>query len=383
MSMIKDKRKFKSVLLFLSLLILLLISSFSYYYFKEKNVLPVSAPYKMEIGYHLFEDITFSNENKEEIEDIWNKIKPVISQASVDASFVKTLETIANLSFKFDKGKEVQACIYSGSILNNKNSEETKFILSFNRKYYLSPDLGYIVGALSQMSLREATIELISSAERVTIFADKLNEAQTYVEHEVTKDERGKLISALKEARISPLFGGPETVESGRAPPYPFYSIEMKRGSLIAHVNWLEENCDYLQITFENSSNIVNADETSKTLYQANHELLKACGEILPVATPKPPDIRYLFLADSAKLTKENMGMKDMQISQREIHCILTTILEKDLYPVEYIDDVPMVIEFKVEGKKEVMTIGPDYVECFDKRTHKPYILEYVAHCIR
>jgi len=384
--MVKNKKNFKFVLLVISFLLLSLVVFAYYHHFAVKNIFLYSSPCKIEVNYYSFyplEETPLVDENKEEIEDLWNKTRVVISQAPISYSFVKISQTLADFSFEFYQGNKIQACIYSGLVLNDKNFEETKLILSFNKKYYLSQDLGYIIGSISQISLRVTTLELLNSAEKVTIFCDKFDEAQTYKEHEVTKDEREKLIGALKETKTSPLFGGPETILSGKAPPYPFYSIDIKKDNLAVNISWLEENYDYLRITFEKSGELIIIDETSKTLYQINHELLKACKEILPVDVPKPPDIRYFFLADSAKLTKENMGMKDASISHKEIYCILKTILRKDLDPIEVNDEVPMVIEFEIEGDKEIMTIGSDYVECFGKRINKPHILFYAMHCLR
>ncbi len=206
--MIKDKRNFKSVVLILSFLVLSLVFFVFYYHFIEKNTLPSSTPYKMEISYYLLRETPLIDENKEEIEDLWNKTRVVISQAPISYSSVKVSQTLVDFGFEFNQGNKIQMSICSGSVLNDKNSKETKLILFFNKKYYLSQDLEYIVGSISQISLRATTLEFLNSAEKVTVYCDKFDEAQTYKEHEATNDEREKLISALKETKTSPLFGG-------------------------------------------------------------------------------------------------------------------------------------------------------------------------------
>jgi hypothetical protein len=387
---VKNKKNFLLGLLVVVIILSLLVAFVYYRHSKAINISLYDSSSKMKIGYiYRFsaleeKETPIIDENKEEIEDLFNKIKAIASQTPVSYSSLEDSQTLADFSFEFNNGDKIRMSICNCSVINNKNSKETQLLLYFNKKYYPSVDLQYVLGSISQVSLRAVTLDLLNSAPKVTVYYDRLNEIQAYKEHEVTKDEREKLIDALKEAKTSPLFGGPDAIASGKAPPCPpFYSIEIKKDDLTVNINWLEENYDYLSITFEKSDKVINTDETSMTLYQPDHSLFNVCKDLLPLETVDLKDLNYFFSADSAKVTKENMGLNNFQISRSEINCILETILRKDLSPVEATDDVPMIIEFEIKGKKEIMKIGEDYVEYLGKRVYKPYILFYVVHCLR
>lgn len=327
-------------------------------------------------------------DNKEEAIKLWQILKDITYHkeyetkyiSSLDVSPINGLQPSITMTLEFENYKPLDFAIYEGHFPGSKPGDYVGTLLYYKNNLYQPLIIYPLTAELYQLTLRELIAQLALTSEEVILFTDKLNKADIHRKIILSEDEKIKISDALKLAKIEPQFHR-SSVNPGPVPPFPFYFIELRKGDLAVDISWLDVNTDYLYILLRQNTVEINPYyDYARILLQPEHTLLNLCKEIMPVPQPQPPDVRYFYFADSARITKENMGLMDVQIDLWQIHRIIDTILRKDLVAVEGIrDEIPMLIEFQIEGKKEIMKITENHIEYFDKKQSKPGVLFYVV----
>lgn len=327
-------------------------------------------------------------DNKEEVTKLWQILKDIIHHKEYETKYISSLDVFPisglqpsiTITLDFENDKPLDFAFYEGHFPGSKPGDYVGTLLYYENNLYKPLIIYPLTAELYQLTLREVIPQLALTSEEVILFTDKLNKADIHRKIILSEDKKIKISAALKLTKIEPQFHR-SSVKPGPVTPFPFYSIELRKGDLAVDISWLDNNVDYLYILLRRNTVEINPYyDYARILLQPEHTLLNLCEEIMPVPQPQPPDVRYFYFADSARITKENMGLIDVQMDLWQIHRIIDTILRKDLVAVEGIrDEIPMLIEFQIEGKKEIMKITENHIEYFGKKEYKPGVLIYVV----